>query len=265
MCDFHSVLLLADGSIYHNAHNSHSRMLTERNIEPNRQDQYSKYWECEWDCIDDYPGHTKVIRNWEDVPPDLLDKIERYYRVLQADLRAGMLRPQYRTWNYADVQWIMAKRALTLGDEVFDFLETAEHESIWIASALAGRSDLSDERQERLAANRVARDALLRNVATRDDLKIKLIQDGGPLAAARVRLTPEGFETLISSVDVKMFTALSYNPDLPPELIPRLLPHITTEALTRLRWYRPIEDQWSIIQNELTARWNQGRIRSRGF
>lgn len=110
MCDFHSVIITADGRIWHNPSNSHSGIAREFGLENGVNKQ--EFWEVENDGQGkELPLPLVVARGYKpggDVVPSLVERVAvRHYEKLQSILR-GETDPAtcapFDGPNYSDVQ-----------------------------------------------------------------------------------------------------------------------------------------------------------------
>ena len=108
MCNFHSIcgrMLGQTAEILHAAHNSHSQMIDEAKWRVNKPNETIRVFEAEWDGRGAFPSDKALIRNVEECPEKLKDKIRNHFKKLQAALSEGKYLRDYffDTQKYADV------------------------------------------------------------------------------------------------------------------------------------------------------------------
>ena len=90
MCDFHSILGVSlPGNKYEIRHlpsNSHSEMAGDLKNGPNRK---PVIFEAEWNGLGEIPKPEKLIRNYDECPPKLVEKIVQHYQALSGALKDG--------------------------------------------------------------------------------------------------------------------------------------------------------------------------------
>ena len=87
MCTFHSIIgrmLGETAELYHNSTNSHSGMIKAANWRDNKPNEIIRVFEAEWNGEGAFPSDSKLIRNHDECPEKLKDKIRNHYEKLQA-------------------------------------------------------------------------------------------------------------------------------------------------------------------------------------
>lgn len=86
--------------ILHFAHNSHSRMIEEAGWRENKPNEVTRVFEAEWDGKGEFPPDNKLIRNADECPEKLKDKIRNHYQKVQTAITTGRLFDSY----FSDVE-----------------------------------------------------------------------------------------------------------------------------------------------------------------
>ena len=109
MCDFHSVVVRADGALAHVAENSHSTAVSKAGWRENEPLKRPVFIEAEWDGQGKYPGATKICRlqSGESMTAAQLKAVDRHYlalaTMLQDDKPPAAVRSKFSDPEFADV------------------------------------------------------------------------------------------------------------------------------------------------------------------
>ena len=98
MCDFHSVVIYADGAMFHVPQNSHSAAVKASGRQENDGED-RRFWEWEWDGKGDKPLISKVLRGYASAPANVIrvaeSHIDRLARAMNGDIDAFFVNSQY--------------------------------------------------------------------------------------------------------------------------------------------------------------------------
>jgi hypothetical protein len=91
--------------ILHASHNSHSQMIDEAKWRVNKPNETIRVFEAEWDGLGAFPSDNALIRNAEECPEKLKEKMRNHFKKLQAAISEGKHLTDYflDTQKYADV------------------------------------------------------------------------------------------------------------------------------------------------------------------
>ena len=92
MCSFHSIIgrMLGDtAELYHDLSDSHSSMISTSKWRENKPNEIILVFEAEWDGAGAFPSDNSLIRNAEDCPEKLKDKIRNHYKKLAEAVKSG--------------------------------------------------------------------------------------------------------------------------------------------------------------------------------
>jgi hypothetical protein len=106
MCDFHSIVVRADGAVAHVAENSHSTAVSKAGWRENEPLKRPVFIEAEWDGIGEYPGVDEICRvpDGEKMTPVQRKAVDGHYRALAAILQGKPSKAaRFAEPEYADV------------------------------------------------------------------------------------------------------------------------------------------------------------------
>jgi hypothetical protein len=126
VCDFHSIVVRADGAKAHVFGNSHSEAVEAAGWLENEPHKRKRFVECEWDGKGEYPGAEQITRLevGDELTAKQRETIDRHYKFLAAvmsgdekPLHTVFLEPQWRdvwleSWRnkVPDTVWFLARR-----------------------------------------------------------------------------------------------------------------------------------------------------------
>ncbi|HWA28088.1 MAG TPA: hypothetical protein VG734_20725, partial [Lacunisphaera sp.] len=109
MCDFHSVVVRANGALAHVAENSHSTAVSKAGWRENEPLKRPVFVEAEWDGLGEYPGAEKICRvpDGEKLTDAQRSAVDSHYRALALMLKqkspSAAVRAKFAAPEFADV------------------------------------------------------------------------------------------------------------------------------------------------------------------